>query len=771
MSKTFKVNDISEASALIPTDGTIYKVLECKGAIKKLWYAHHSKKTGFTLYDKIRDIMVPISAAKIDRDRQEIANKIKAKRFKDLRRVTVDFLDDLCPDFAKFREMIDMDMIETPTEVEYKSYTESKSDSAGSDKENREEEQEPGRSTKHVKLWNIQADPNMKCRVIKGFMQSKKTWIMVATALYYYIVYRIPVFIVIENKIDACEQMLARIKQIFARYMDRIDKRDARENFETFFKFLDVKRGKTVSDDQFRDAMSGKRPRIFVALRSEYDLKPVNDIIDEKVTKRYALIIDESDAIDTNSDSKAQLELNRLKDNASLIWGVSATVLTPLMKEDIDCGNVFVMRRPENYKDLTTFNFRKLERPAEYCDSVDDKPFEKDQNLKGYISDFAKTKPYMVSIWGGQKHPAVSLVRVGTTIEPQLKVAAYVAEKYGNRITTITYNGTGLTLRGKNLPKEPIVLPDGSRSDYSESIHTFADCQIGTALAYLQENGGTAMFPRIMIMAGKMADRGITFGSSHYAECMAKHQVPWHLTEMYYLAAKGTDQPNLLQACGRLCGIYVDNIPLTIYSNACDDIVKAYHAQEELIERAREMASIAVGRLMKDLIPNVPMTRDKCARRRFTAPKVSCRLKRVKDDSNDGGWDWEAEGRTLDSTSAQFGDGSRPAKVRKVLTEEEIKAIRTESKEKSLQTREGFEKLKNAYERGSRKVRKIIDAFVEAEFEALSHNRLKKVCDGGFQYDNYDHWDLVRGKYHILDRTKSGLFNIRLDVVEYLGLM
>lgn len=241
-------------------------------------------------------------------------------------------------------------------------------------------------------------------------------------------------------------------------------------------------------------------------------------------------------------------------------------------------------------------------------------------------------------------------------------------------------------------------------------------------------------------MAGKMADRGITFGSAHYTECMAKNQVPWHLTELYYIAAKGTDQPTILQTCGRLCGIYIDNIPLTIYSNICDDIVKAYHAQEELIERARQMSSIALdSRLMKDIIPSIPIKKDKCAKRRFTASKVSCRLKRVKDDSNAGGWNWEAEGRTLDiSWSDEFGDGTRNVSVSKIFTE--IKDINTRELS-DYDFKDSIEKFKK-WSREDTKIARFMQQGVEPD-KKYTKKEFSKIC----QEYNIEQSHLFRHSY------------------------
>ena len=745
--KTFKIStsQLSELRKIIPKDNIFHKVL-ILDQNKRIYVKNkngklYTKKVIYSELNKITHIEL-----------KSLLNSSKQNKQKLIHSYTVDFLKNLCPDFPELRHMIDADMIEN-LEVGATQGT-----TQGTTQGVRLEEKISDES-KIKKLWI----PNIKkSRLIKGFMQSKKTWAIVSMSLYYYLVYKMPVFIIIENKINACDQMIRRVKEVFSDYMKSSD-------FENVVQILDIKRGKKSNDDEVKNAMMGKNPKIFISMRSEYDLHPVNQIINSSELKRFVIIIDESDANDTLSDSSAQEELTKLKEMASLIWSVTATALTTLLKEDIESGNVFIMRKPEGYKDLPTFNMIKLKKDARYCDGVNDNPFEKDANLQKYIKDFSDTKIFNVSFWGEQLHPVISLIRIGTTIEPQLKVARYIQEMYNNRITTITYNGTGYgtTIRGKNLPKTAIT--SNIKSTYSDRVHTFSDVQIGDVISYLQENGGVEKFPRVVILAGKMADRGITFGSSNYSKCMEMKCLPWHLTEMYYLVADTTDQRNLLQTPGRLCGVYMDNIPLTLYSNACEDIIKAYHMQEELISRSRKLSTSLY---MRELIPNVPISREKCSKRRVTPVNIPCKLKKVKDDKGFGGWDWKREGRTGGMTSSSFGKGKRPDAEHKVLSEDEIRQIREEKREEDVGTykKSGNNWRKILFEKLPENDKKLYRQFVDVFTDEKKGIGLGKKCEKSSVIKMFDrenlalilnktwHWHCDNSKYwKEADETDEGL--------------
>lgn len=558
----------------------------------------------------------------------------------------IDLLKRSCPDFADLKDYIERDMYKTA-----------------------------GR-------WDCRVDGSNKTRIIKGSMQSGKSWVMITMSIWYVTKYRLPVFIVIQNSLHACDQIIKRIYDIFDNYEQelKIILPDKKRTIEELFRVLDAQRGKKASEEQFRAAVSGQEPKIYIVLRSETDIAPINTALTD-AEHRYVLLIDESDINDSGSRSDVQLHLQTLKTRAQVVWNITATPLTSLMKEDIEAGNVYCLRKPEHYKDLPMMHFRQLPEPAAYCHRVEDDPIDKDPNLSNYLDDFSRTKPFYCRFWD-QKHPRISLIRIGRTVEPQVALAMYIAKHYRDRIVAITYNGgnTGVTIRGKNIPANPIVLSDdrNTTSIYKNGYHRFDHgCHIGFVLQWLMQQGGVKKYPRIVILAGVMADRGITFGVSNYAECRQNRQIPWHLTEMYFVAAPGMNQANLLQASGRLCGVFPDDIPLTIYSNVCKDIIKAYHAQDELIHRARN-AFLGKG-LMKELIPEIPLSRAKCPGRRFTAVSVPCRIKRVKSDHKAGGWDWNQEGRAVNSVVADFSAGERPDDIIPIRTDEELEQIRLDN--------------------------------------------------------------------------------------------
>jgi hypothetical protein len=462
-----------------------------------------------------------------------------------------------------------------------------------------------------------------KNRIIKGFMQSRKTWIIIAMSIYYILVLKLPVFLVIENKVDALHQMIRRIKKIFTEY--------TKNNLEV----LDIKRGREL--DIYGLLSFQSHPKIYICLRNETDLSPINISLMDLPEKKYVVIIDESDALDNNRDSQSQRELDHLTNESVIVWNVTATALTTLMKQEIEASNVFIMKKPDKYKDLSDFKMVQIKK-AIACNSALDDPFEKIPCLEKYIKKFSEKNPYQLDKI--QKHPVISLIKIGSTVNPQNKIFEFISTTYPG-IICITYNGVGLTICGDNLPTYVFDCA-GVLSFYNNNVHTFSKCQVGDILTYLYENGGSLKFPRIIIISGVMAGRGITFCSSNYNKCLQHNLFPWHLTEMFYITAQNTCQPDLLQSAGRLCGVFMDDIELILYSNVCGDIMKSYHSQEEIISRSLDKKG--ENNNMNDIIPTIQISKKKCCKKRtFTTGNVACQILRVNNDSEFGGWDWADE--------------------------------------------------------------------------------------------------------------------------------
>lgn len=734
----------SESSYIIPSDGRKRKAIikDTLTGQQNTFYVTKNKAGVTTFYVKNGKefFRVPRGTTNFSKftSRGHNPRMTPRDRHLDFDYETTHFLTTLCPDFGYIKRMIDSDIGLLPTEVNTVRTVYMKGKKSGSGGEHGEVLKRRVEKKSTVDMYNVDIDPINKYKIIFGKMQSKKTFSIISISLYYLFRYRMSTFIIVRNSVDDCTQLTSRLSDVIDTYVKRMtDNKKYQEQFKKLFAVLDVDRGKTVQEDQLNKAMDGRQPQIFVSLRNKSDIDPVNKIVEKMTTKRYAVIIDESDDVDSGSKAISQFSLDVLKENSSLVWGVTATPLTTLVKEDVERGNVVVLRKPENYKDLPTFTFKDLKHEAIYSTKISDNLFDTDPNLKGYITDFSKTKPWRSSFYNGSKHPRYSLIRAGNTIDPQIHAAEYVMNKYGSRIVTITYNGStkGITMRGKNLPNKSITIPGTKINsvvyEYEPYTHYLSGMHIGKVIEYLMKNGGVDKFPRIMVFAGKLADRGISFGTADFGDCVKAERIPWHLTELYLIASKTTTQGNLLQVAGRLCGVFRDDVPLTLYSNVGKEIIKAYWAQDELIERARKtVANREIKMAMKELLPDVSISEDKCSKRRFTSFHTLLRVKKVKNDSEEGGWDWKAEGKTYKGETAMFGKGSRTSVKQIAIDEEKVREIRKEVEKK----RE--EEARKRREMGGGKGKyTVIDETVfgkTTKVRALLEDAIKVIIDNGW---------------------------------------
>lgn len=543
-------------------------------------------------------------------------------------------------------------------------------------------------------------------KLIKGHMQSGKTWLIISICLYYYLVYRISSIILIQNSIDAMKQFFDRLENTRKKYEKKL------KTLETRVALINFDRGRNTIEKEISNAVTTNRSYIFVSLRSESDIEPLILAIEKTQSKRIVSIFDESDFVDSGAKNISQESLIKLKLATNVIWNVTATPISSLMKEEIGVANVYLMPKPKHYKSISEIHFQSV--IGNFCSLRDHDPFLLIPSLQNYIDTFSKSKIYS---YGSQYHPVISLVRVTGIVETILWLGNYIKAKHKD-ITVITYNGGnhGIGLYHSSL-NEKIKIEDAKKYEFKNGIHTFLDCHISKIFDFLQERG-IENHKHIMIIAGKKADRGITFTST-YDKMISKKQIPWHLTEMFLMVSQSSNQASILQVVGRLCGIYYDTIPLTVYSNVNEDIIKAYHAQEELLERSleNEQKDIAI----KEVIIRIPISREKCSKRRFTNPKVSCKISKVDDDSIYGGWDWEAEDRKIELEEADF--ENRKSFLKKSKAREEIEQIRKGiqndipvSKEK-LQIKLDSKESKFIYEKDLGEVGKELFSYLYDELE------------------------------------------------------
>ncbi len=176
------------------------------------------------------------------------------------------------------------------------------------------------------------------------------------------------------------------------------------------------------------------------------------------------------------------------------------------------------------------------------------------------------------------------------------------------------------------------IESSSSEEEQELGIHLFKNTSIQDVYQWFKDNGGTKKFRKIVTISGKMAARGINFVSADFL---------WHLTHMYYLAAKGTPIPELIQAM-RICGIYKNCcIPLKVYSteDTIWEIKKGYNIQKDILNRAhKNQKEISTKLWARDLKFN----KGKIPKRQLAKGiKINKELKQVENSVRDGGMSYD----------------------------------------------------------------------------------------------------------------------------------
>lgn len=546
--------------------------------------------------------------------------------------------------------------------------------------------------------------------IVKGFMQVGKTKFIISAAVWFLLQGKSSI-VIVRNFNGDKSQLEKRVK----------DFNNALQ------KFLGQHKGKfgifAVSGNKIKPSnLDGTNPRIIVCIGNETPLKKVTEIVesDPKYNKKYVTFIDEVDYVYSDSTLvKDQLDI--IRQHSFCTFGVSATVMDELLRDDIDKGNIILLPKPVDYKGVSQFQFIHLPFPATSANRISDNVAITDPNLMWYMSEFCDAHPYYVELYDNGDdynschHPIDSLVRVSTRHDPNYRLLSHIAHTYsvGKFEFPVMYfaggRGAGTVFLYLPSEKNPITLTidtDGNKDITSTStiieniklsdsstvpgpFHKFRNASPAIVKEWLKNSGGgCSRFPRIMTLAGGMAARCQSFGAADFSECLRNRTLPWALTEAYMLFTdpkQKKNSPELLQVAGRLCVVTRDNIQRKFFAveTVCKQLIQAYWAQEEIIDRLQHEQRM---RSMKKIIQAMPLQREKVSNKCTLTRKVDFTLNLVskEEDSVAGGWNMKNRYCCLTN------DGKRiePSRLDIPGVEERINNI---LREKGLDVNETFE--------------------------------------------------------------------------------
>ena len=536
-----------------------------------------------------------------------------------------------------------------------------------------------------------------KYTVIKGHVQSGKTNFMIcASALFVSMGYN--VIHLLRDRTSDRDQIHERLVHF-------------QENYNKEF-------GQKMRVIKTAGKGASENPQIYLTLCNKPSIDKVMSIITLS-DRPYILFIDEVDFVDSGDATKKYEAIQQMKKGAYCVFGVSATIMDPIGKETIASKNIILLGTTSKhgvYKGIDRIQLLEIDKMCKYTGTVKGELCNQDRELDDFIDEFDRRQPirYMASTY-----PNICLVNICRTKGPCFKLQKELGKKHPS-LVTIVYNGDGISFQqGKTVLKERTTI-----SKY---------------LQHLKDNGGVETFPNIMIFAGDLAGRCISFVSEDYK---------WHLTDQRLLISSSCDEPELIQKI-RLCGVYNDDIPLRLYTTkkTIDDLRKAYLRQEEIICALKEKEVENV----RQAIESMEMNKEKFGRRSMTKDEKAD-IKMIKVDTDIG---WDIDTYKMVSEDGSYLPKALPPPIyfekygQKAPSAEEYKMYEKEEKEEkegtiyvdishvNAQTKDTFERVCEYFEENHlsgwnerSKIAKYLVDTLNCDLE-LAHSRLQKVINKG----------------------------------------
>lgn len=406
-------------------------------------------------------------------------------------------------------------------------------------------------------------------------------------------------------------------------------------------------------------------PQMYFVLGNMANLKILNRAIGNGDFP-FVLFIDEVDYTDSGNGCKSSY-IKELKEKSYCVFGVSATIMDFLIKENVSSKNLILLKPSSNYKGFINNKIctKEISSDCIYSSKITTNLFESVPILEDFIKEYCEKPIYNNN---HNNHPNICLFTITRCIEPCIKAQETISEKFPN-VSTIVYNSNGIS-----FSKGEVKIVD-RKSTISEFLQK------------LKEEGNHS---HILIFSGDMASRGISFVSSDYS---------WHLTDQMILVAEKTDEPELIQKI-RLCGKYNDDISLTLYSTKriLDDLKKSYLRQEEYIFNTKENKDDK--KLCREIIDKTPMSSFKFTSRKMIKSNETITLNKVKKAT---GWSsaiYNGDNLPPKKSFDLYGIESKDDEKKEIsndLNEDNKEEIYVNSKDVSKQTKETFELIQEYF--------------------------------------------------------------------------
>ena len=455
--------------------------------------------------------------------------------------------------------------------------------------------------------------------LIYGPPQSGKTKRIQTLSFVHMLFNKCPSIVILRNSNDDAKQLKSRCDQFAEDHKQFIRSKFPRRAVKSF----DYVYVGTSSIEKLRRSVLSSTMIIAIAHPSQ--ISKLEQVLSPGV--RYLTVIDEADSVIGAYSEEHAAEFRKILHRAVLknsgkTYAVTATTFDLIFSSDeIKASKIYRMKINQNYSGLGKIQICRVGKfgdddllPTGKSESC----FTHDIYIRPLLEDLSKRNEYfrlptdsMYSQVLSDRHPMVLLIKNTRLLEKQRELLNHIVEiENWNWTEGIVYNGDGLVIQSKYLRELKNIAKTLTKPckvklgvNIAESIVTgpretrqAALDKGGKECLYIKEGHisvGMQCFreliksgvkiSHLVIIADRMADRGISFVSSDYK---------LRLTCQYYVPSSTATMSHKLQAI-RLCGVYNDNLPSMLFAppDVCEDLVKANLGQEELIGRLKASES------------------------------------------------------------------------------------------------------------------------------------------------------------------------------------
>jgi len=405
-------------------------------------------------------------------------------------------------------------------------------------------------------------------------------------------------------------------------------------------------------------------------------------------------------------------------------------------------------------------------------------PEEKESTAYKLLDDLSCLSPFDRVRWDGKvdKHPIILLVHTERTNEGQHELLrafynpnSQLGDARDADWLVMTFNQNGICVWKQDLVDEVITIGGVTADDSGNGEHVFPGILPADVLDWAVNNGGVNRFPRIVFVAYFKADEGMSYSTYNGPR--------WHLTHLVQ-TARNLRSDKAAQVIARLFGNHSDTIPITavVPKAVQKQFMKEVNLTDEFVREIQDMQKRGENIRVKEWLSRRDTFKNRVPKGFLKELGNHDESIKTVDNPNK-----KAEDKAMQSKFAidyyvfrdkgRYEEEAAQLKVERLARGEIIPENNAVHEEKNVRLRSttSLDKVREIWkEKHGQQLHLLINECIRRGFASISSSKLEAL---GIKVSNFTRWDIKHNKYKILEKTETGRYNLRSEIIDHLDLL